>query len=180
MDQSLIGNFIRFPTAKAVWDAIATTFFDGNDTSQVYELWGRVAQLRQSGASVEKYYTELQGLWSEIDFRCPNPMVCSTDIHHFNNLIQKDRVYTFLDGLDDKLDNIRGGVLQMKPFPSIEKAYAYVHREALQQAVMTSDDDDDDISSRAMLVTKRLKLGPAPVPFSWIVLSKFKEATCFS
>ncbi|KAG8368503.1 hypothetical protein BUALT_Bualt15G0052400 [Buddleja alternifolia] len=33
MDPVLISNFIRFPTAKMVWDAIATTYFDGTDTS---------------------------------------------------------------------------------------------------------------------------------------------------
>lgn len=38
MDSSLISNFIRFSTAKLVWDAIATTYFDGSDTSQVYDL----------------------------------------------------------------------------------------------------------------------------------------------
>ena len=38
MDPSLIGNFIRFPTAKQVWDAFATTYFDGSDATQVYEL----------------------------------------------------------------------------------------------------------------------------------------------
>ena len=38
MDPSLISNFIRFPTAKLVWDSIATTYFDGTDTSQVYDL----------------------------------------------------------------------------------------------------------------------------------------------
>ena len=37
MDLSLVGNYIRFPTAKAVWDAVAMTFFDGTDTSQVYD-----------------------------------------------------------------------------------------------------------------------------------------------
>ncbi|KAJ0098587.1 hypothetical protein Patl1_19941 [Pistacia atlantica] len=42
MDPSLIGNFIRFPTAKLVWDSIATTYFDGSDTSQVYDLRRRV------------------------------------------------------------------------------------------------------------------------------------------
>ncbi|KAJ0075639.1 hypothetical protein Patl1_34871 [Pistacia atlantica] len=66
MDPTLIGNFIRCPTAKGVWDSIAITFFDGSDTSQVYDL--------------EKYYMELQGLWREIDFRRPNPMECSIDI----------------------------------------------------------------------------------------------------
>jgi hypothetical protein len=33
MDTSLIGNFIRFPTAKMVWDSITITYFDGSDTS---------------------------------------------------------------------------------------------------------------------------------------------------
>ena len=42
MGSSLISNFIRFSTAKLVWDAIATTYFDGGDTSQVYDLRRRV------------------------------------------------------------------------------------------------------------------------------------------
>ncbi|CAL2259463.1 unnamed protein product [Prunus armeniaca] len=36
LEQSFIGNFISFPTAKAVWDAIATTYYDGTGTSQSY------------------------------------------------------------------------------------------------------------------------------------------------
>ena len=52
MDPSLIGNFIRFPTAKLVWDSIATTYFDGSDTSQVYDLRRRVTQLKQAGGSL--------------------------------------------------------------------------------------------------------------------------------
>ena len=38
MDPSLIGNFIRFQMAKQVWDAITTSYFDGSDATQVYEL----------------------------------------------------------------------------------------------------------------------------------------------
>lgn len=38
MDSSLIGSLIRFPMAKAIWDSIAMTYFDGSDTSQVYDL----------------------------------------------------------------------------------------------------------------------------------------------
>ncbi|KAI4347872.1 hypothetical protein L6164_008649 [Bauhinia variegata] len=60
MDSSLIGNFIRFPTAKMVWDAIATTYFDGSDTSQVYDLRRRVTRLKQASGTLEKYYNDLQ------------------------------------------------------------------------------------------------------------------------
>ncbi|RVW67253.1 hypothetical protein CK203_063320 [Vitis vinifera] len=35
MDPSLIVNFIRFPTEKQVWNAIATTYFNGSDATQV-------------------------------------------------------------------------------------------------------------------------------------------------
>jgi len=111
MDPSLIGNFMRFPTAKMVWDSIATTYFDGSDTSQVYDLRRRVTQLKQAGGTLEQYYNDLQGLWREIDFRRPNPIECAVDIHKYNTIIQEDRVYVFLDGLDNRLDKIRGDVL---------------------------------------------------------------------
>lgn len=74
MDSSLIGNFIRFPTTKLVWDSIATTYFDGSDTSQVYDLQRRIAQPKQAGGPLEKYYNDLQGLWREIEFQRSNPM----------------------------------------------------------------------------------------------------------
>jgi gag-polypeptide of LTR copia-type len=35
LDSSLIGNFHRYSTVKEVWDALAITFFDGCDSSQI-------------------------------------------------------------------------------------------------------------------------------------------------
>lgn len=84
MEPELIDNFIRFFTAKEVWDAIAITYFDGTDTSQVYDLKRKVTRLRQAQGSIETYYNKLQGLWREIDFRRPNPMTCESDIRRFN------------------------------------------------------------------------------------------------
>ncbi|KAL5833543.1 hypothetical protein ACOSQ3_017217 [Xanthoceras sorbifolium] len=114
MDLSLIGNFIRFPTAKQVWDFIATTFFD----------------LRRC-------------LWREIDFRRPNPMKCAVDIQTYNSILQKERVYIFLDGLDDQLDNIRS-----------DQAYAHVQREDIRQTVMTSG---ADTALGAVIASKGIK-----------------------
>jgi len=81
-------------------------------------------------------------------------MECPADIHHYNTLLQEDQVYTFLDGIDDRLDHIRSDVLQMRPFPSIEQAYAHVHREALRQAVMSAE--DTHTAYGAVLATKGL------------------------
>lgn len=131
--------------------------FDSGDTSQVYDLRRRVSRLRQKGGSLEKYYTDLQGLWREIDFRRPNPMECAVDIQRYNNLLQEDRVYVFLDGLDDKLDHIRSDVLQTPPFPTVEQAYAPVCREALRQEVMNVGDNEPPPG--AVLASRSLKLG---------------------
>jgi len=114
-----------------------------------------VTRLKQAGGSLEKYYNDLQGLWREIDFCRPNPMECPIDIQHYNTLVQEERVYVFLDGLDDRLDNIRSDVLQMKPLPTVEQAYAHVRRECLRQAVMT---DNSNEISKAVLTSKSLKL----------------------
>jgi len=126
MDPSLFVNFICFPTAKQVWDSAATTYFDGTDTSQVYDLCRRVTRMKQAGGSIEKYYNNLKGLWREIDFRRPNLMDCAVDIQKYNLILQEDRVYTFLDGLDDRLDKTMSDALQLKPFPTVEQAYAHV------------------------------------------------------
>jgi hypothetical protein len=72
-------------------------------------------------------------------------------------MMQEDRVYTFLDGLDDRLDNIRGDILQMKPFPTVKQAYAHVRREAVRQAVMISGDSIDNPG--AVLASKSFRPG---------------------
>ena len=99
---------------------MAITFFYDSDTSQVYDLKRQVTRTRQNGGSIESYYNTLQRLWREIDFRRLNPMKCVEDIQIYNSNIQEDRVYVFLDGLDDRLNKIRSDVLQIKYFPSVE------------------------------------------------------------
>ncbi|RVW31281.1 hypothetical protein CK203_100340 [Vitis vinifera] len=133
-----------------------------NAIVKVYDLRRRVTQLKQAGGSLEKYYNDLQGLWREIDFHRPNPMECAIDIHIYNLLFQEDKVYVFLDGLDDRLDKIRGDVLQLCPFPTVEQAYAHVRREALRQSVMITG--SVDAVSGTVLATKGLKLGSSVQP----------------
>lgn len=142
-----------------VWDSISTTFFDGTDTSKVYDLKRQVTRMRQAGGSIEKYYNDLQRLWREIDFRRPNPMVCAADISKYNAITQEDRVYIFLDGLDDRLDKIRSDVLQLQPFPTVEQAYAHVRREDIRQAVMITGTED---TTGAVMASKGIKMGKQP------------------
>uniref|UniRef100_A0A6N2LBC2 Uncharacterized protein n=1 Tax=Salix viminalis TaxID=40686 RepID=A0A6N2LBC2_SALVM len=65
----------------------------------------------------------LQGLWREIVSQRLNPVEFLTDSQRYNSLLQEERVYVFLDGLDDKVDNLHSEVLQKHPFPTVEKAH---------------------------------------------------------
>ncbi|KAK2981545.1 hypothetical protein RJ640_003108 [Escallonia rubra] len=53
MDPSLNSIFSRFPTANEVWDNIATTYFDGTDTSQFYDL--KRQRRSKAGSNDEKW-----------------------------------------------------------------------------------------------------------------------------
>ena len=82
-------------------------------------------------------------------------MKCAEDIQIYNSNIQEDRVYIFLDGLDDRLDKIRSDVLQIKPFPTVEQAYAHVQIENTRQAIMLSNTES---TSSPVLLSKGFKI----------------------
>ena len=44
-------------------------------------------------------------------------------------MLDKERVFDFLLGLNKELDEVRGCVLGFKPFPEIKEAFAEVRRE---------------------------------------------------
>ncbi|KAF7145766.1 hypothetical protein RHSIM_Rhsim04G0082900 [Rhododendron simsii] len=112
--------------------------------------------MRQAGVSIEKYYNDLQGLRREIDFRRRNPMDCAVDIQKYNSIQQEDRVYIFLDGLDDRLDKIRSEVLQLQPFPTVEQAYAHVRMEDIRQMVMITG---TETTTGAVMASRGIKMG---------------------
>jgi hypothetical protein len=151
LETRLRGSFIRYPIAKDVWKAVATTFYDGNDAAQVLALNKKVFRTKQVGRSVEEYYNELQGLWQAIDFRRPNPMVYPEEIENFNKFVQETRVYMFLDGLDDRLDRVHADVVQAVSFPTVEQAYARVRQETTRQGVMLKSGDEVSQSSMVMI-----------------------------
>lgn len=94
-------------------------YFDGTDTSQVYDLKRFTHRMRQLGGSIKAYYNDLQSLWQEIDFRHPDQMKCDSDIKEHNVNLQEDHVYILLDSLDDRLDKAGSDVLKMALFPTI-------------------------------------------------------------
>ena len=92
--------------------------------------------LRQGNNTIETYFGKLSMLWKEIDRRMPNPMICSQDITTFNNIIQRQRLYQFLIGINENLDKERRDLLHMDPLPTVDVAYATIRWEISRRRIM--------------------------------------------
>ena len=137
MQPNHIKRFIRYDTAKQVWDAIKQTYSDGADEAKIYDLHRRSFIIRQAGASVAKYYSELIEIFQELDQLNPSTMEHPSDIEIRRKEVDRLRVYIFLAGLDNNFDQIRGEILRMEPKPELEAAYAHIKRESNRQGTMS-------------------------------------------
>ena len=86
--------------------------------------------------TIAQYFSELSSLWQELDYYQDFQASCTTDATKFQKLIEKERVYDFLAGLNDIFDQIRVQVPGRDPFPSLRQAYSHVQQEKSRRNVM--------------------------------------------
>ena len=112
-------TYIFLPTTKDVWDVIRETYSDAENTSQIFELKMRLWQMKQGDWEVTEYYTEMLGLWQDLNLNCEEEWECTGDSVRFKKKVENKRVFEFLAGLNCELDDVRSRVLSRWPLPSI-------------------------------------------------------------
>ncbi|CAL9026085.1 unnamed protein product [Prunus brigantina] len=55
----LMSLFIRLSIAKEMWAVVKKTYYDGGDETYIFYLNKRVFTIKQNGAPVHKYYSQL-------------------------------------------------------------------------------------------------------------------------
>jgi hypothetical protein len=137
MQPNQIKRFIRYDTTKQVWDAIKQTYLDGADEVKIYDLHSRSFIMRQTGVSVAKYYSELTEIFQELDQLSSSTMEHPPDIETRQKEVDRLKVYIFLTGLDNNVEQVRGEILRMEPKLELEAAYAHIKRESNRQGTMS-------------------------------------------
>ena len=89
-------------------------------SSHIFELKTRLWQTRQGDRAVSEYYNKMKALRKELDWACMTDSVC------YLKRIEDDRVYEFLAGLNESLDEVRGQILGRIPLPSIRELFLEV------------------------------------------------------
>lgn len=60
---------------------------------------------------IAQYFTRLNTLWKKLDFYRDFQVDCTNDAVKFQKLVDKERVYNFLEGLNMDYDQVRVQVL---------------------------------------------------------------------
>ena len=129
-------TYVFLSTAKDVWDAIWETYSDIENASQIFEIKTRLWQMKQGDREVVEYYTEMLGLWQDLDLSCEEEWECTGDSVRFKKKMENERVFEFLAGLNHELDDVRSRVLNRRPLPSIREVFSEVRREEIRRRVM--------------------------------------------
>ncbi|KAJ0948539.1 hypothetical protein HanRHA438_Chr01g0028421 [Helianthus annuus] len=150
LESNLVNNVSQYPTAKALWDGLATTYGFGTDSLQVFDLHKRAKSLRQGSDTLEDLWNKLQSIWMSIDRRDPNPMKDPEDIQMYNKKTQEQRLYQLLTALDDKMEPVKRDILKKDPLPTVEMAYATIRREDARMNILRSGPSDNESTEIGM------------------------------
>ncbi|KAL4560354.1 hypothetical protein LXL04_032504 [Taraxacum kok-saghyz] len=129
-------QFMFYKTASEIWEAARDTFSNQENTSALFEIKGILHNLRQGDLTVTSYFTSLNRYWQQLDVLDTLTWSCSADGKQYKRIPETERIYKFLLGLNQELDEVRGRILGMKPMPSLREVFSEVRREESRRRVM--------------------------------------------
>ncbi|XP_042946088.1 uncharacterized protein LOC122279473 [Carya illinoinensis] len=148
-------SVIYVDSSCAMWLELKEHFSQGNGP-QIFELQTAIATLRQEKNDVSTYFTDSKVLWDELLNYQPllvchcHGCTCNSSKMFAQNYHQT-YVMTFLMGLNDVFDNVRGQILMMDPLPSINMAFSLVIQEERQRLVSHRNSSFASVESVALV-----------------------------
>ena len=88
MKPSIGKTYMFLPTTNDVWDAIRETYSDVKNASQIFEIKTQLWQMKQGERKVTEYYTEMVGLWQDLDLSCAEEWECTGDSVRFKKKME--------------------------------------------------------------------------------------------
>ncbi|GAA0153216.1 hypothetical protein LIER_11511 [Lithospermum erythrorhizon] len=116
-------------------------------------------EITGSGQNLSNF---LKNMWHELDLYLEHDQICSACNIKFVKRKEKDRVFEFLQGLNNELDEARGRILATKPFLSTDEAFDEVRREETRRRVMLTPTEPKRTEISA-LIAHRTQANEGPV-----------------
>ncbi|KAJ7961445.1 Retrovirus-related Pol polyprotein from transposon TNT 1-94 [Quillaja saponaria] len=136
MQPQISRGYLLLDSADKMWTALCQTYSQVRNDIQVFELRKKLHETKQGELTIAQYFAELSGLWQELDYYQEYQLVHHADAASYKKVVDKERVYDFLAGLNLEYDQIRVQVLGRDPFPNLRQTYAYVQQEESRRIAM--------------------------------------------
>ena len=95
--------------------------------------------------TVQTYFTQLKGLWDELDTYQNLPTCNQMEAH--NEQRETDRLMQFLMGLNDTYNGVRSNILMMTPLPNVRQAYSIVNQDEKQRQMTSGSTENFSIAA---------------------------------
>ncbi|KAL2905450.1 Retrovirus-related Pol polyprotein from transposon RE1 [Bienertia sinuspersici] len=160
VEDSIKKSVMFLSTAQEIWRQLEMRFSrtDGNRKFQinraVYCNW-------QKGRPLNEYYSSMKALWQEIDSLTLLPPITKMDeeVQAFANAIQEQkeeqRLFQFLNCLDDDYAAQRSQILMWSPLPTVEEACAKLQQEERQRELLSTVKEEGETSAMFSKSTNR-------------------------
>ncbi|KAL5736785.1 hypothetical protein ACOSP7_031220 [Xanthoceras sorbifolium] len=170
----LVKIFMFYETTKEIWDAAKETYSNSDNTSEIFEIKSVLHDLRQGDLTMTQYFNTLNRHWQQLDVFEELEWKCTEDSIKYKKVVENERIFKCLLGLNKNLDKVRGRVLSTKPLPSIREAFSEVQREKSRKILMLGNFTKqpppkvqlwslEGLTSQAMTTSEKVGLGVTTV-----------------
>jgi len=128
-------------SAASIWNHLEKRFAVSNG-SRKYKLSKDVYNLKQAGNSISEYYTKMRSIWEELSAMNDLPKFTTVNeeitnfLHALTKQHEEQKLFQFLNGLDELYAAQRSQILLMSPLPSVESVCSMLQQEELQKQVL--------------------------------------------
>ncbi|KZV41946.1 hypothetical protein F511_32079 [Dorcoceras hygrometricum] len=112
-------NFLLYPTAKDIWDATREAYSCKDNSAELFAIETTLQILCQGENTVTAYFTKLTRLWQQLDMFELFDWKYPQDKQRYKSIIEQRRLFKFLLGINNDLDDVRGRILGINPLPSL-------------------------------------------------------------